>query len=301
MRRWRAAATWRWTPQSTTVVDLYQHEEPAPRSHQRGSDGSVLSSAPVNQERSAQGQRLEARGIGPAVVELIRLAKSRIVLISPYFHPWGRLVEALMAAPARGARVTLVIRANQPFNERRHLALQKLSTAGVSIRQVPWLHLKMYLSDSAIIETSMNLVFSSMAKGYETGSLYTVHEAPVAYAERRAMVKECVEGSAPYLFGHAPLPEVRSIGIAPGSPPKLQSSPHHGDAHPHEETHRSPAGPVASSRRNNPRAYQPWTDQEDSLAQDLFAQKVPLISIAQALQRTPKSVSKRLKRLGVIE
>ena len=255
----------------------------------------------MNQEHSAQGQRLEARGIGPAVVDLIRSAKSRIVLISPYFHPWGRLVDALIAAPARGARVTLVIRANQPFNERRHLALQKLAAAGVSIRQVPWLHLTMYLSDSAVIETSMNLVFSSMAKGYETGILYTVHEASAGYAERRAMVKECVQGSAPYLFGHVPSPESGSTGIAPGSTPRLQSTPHHGVAPPHERTHRSPAGPVASSRRNNPRAYQPWTEQEDSLAQDLFSQKLPLISIAQALQRTPKSVSKRLKRLGIIE
>ncbi|WP_141620279.1 phospholipase D family protein [Myxococcus sp. AB036A] len=255
----------------------------------------------MNQGHSAQGQRLEAREIGPAVVELIRSAKSRIVLISPYFHPWGRLVDALTAAPTRGARVTLVIRSNQPFNARRHLALQKLAAAGVSIRQVPWLHLKMYLSDAAVIETSMNLVFSSMAKGYETGILYTVHEASAGYAERRAMVKKCVEGSAPYLCGHVLAPESGSADISPRSTPTVQSAPHPSDAPPHERTHRSPAGPVASSRRNNPRAFHPWTAQEDALAQELFSQKLPLISIAQALQRTPKSVSKRLKHLGVVE
>jgi hypothetical protein len=252
-------------------------------------------------EHNQRGQRLAAREIGPAVVDLIRTAKSRVVLVSPYFHPWGQLVKALAGAPARGVRVTLVVRSNQPFDPKRHLVLQKLAEAGVSIRQVPWLHLKMYLSDAAVIETSMNLVFSSMAKGYETGVLYARSQAPADYAERRAAVKSCVEGSAPYLTDTALLETKRTSSEVRGAAPAEDANRQQPTAQESASSKAQGTGSVGRSRRNNPRAYQPWTPAEDSKVRELFERGVPLVSIGQALQRTPKGIQRRLKRLGLLK
>ncbi len=247
------------------------------------------------------GQRLAAREIGPAVVELIRAAKSRVVLVSPYFHPWERLVKALAGAPSRGVRVTLVIRSNQPSDSRRHLILQKLAKAGVSIRQVPWLHLKMYLSDAAVIETSMNLVFSSMAKGYETGVLYALSQAPADYAERRAAVKSCVEASAPYL-ADAVLPATGRTSGAVGRDGPAEDADRQRSANQESTPKGYPqTGAYVRSRRNNHRAYQPWTSKEDLEVKEMFGRGVPLVSIGQALQRTPKGIQRRLKRLGLLK
>lgn len=254
----------------------------------------------MSPELNKSGQRLAAREIGPAVVELIRAARSRVVLVSPYFHPWGRLVDALADAPSRGVRVTLVIRSNQPSDPQRHSILQKLAEAGVSIRQVPWLHLKMYLSDAAVIETSMNLVFSSMAKGYETGVLYALLQAPADYAERRAAVKSCVEGSAPYLTDAVlPTTERTSSAVRGAGPAEDADRQRHATREGTPQAYLR-TGSYDRSRRNNPRAYQPWTPQEDSTVREMFGRGEPLASIGQALQRTPKGIQRRLKRLGLL-
>jgi phosphatidylserine/phosphatidylglycerophosphate/cardiolipin synthase-like enzyme len=216
------------------------------------------------------GEPLQPHGnsVGRAVIELVEAAERGVVLVSPYFEPWRALVKALVDAAERGVPTTVLVRANQPSNRNRHGKLQLLHEAGVKVRSFEWLHRKLYLSEKEVIDTSMNMVFTSFLKGREQGTRYRADVAPQSYAQRKEEARGWLKDSSPYLF----------------ETPSLET----------------PARGLSSIDRtllNNPRAYAPWTSAEQKKLLELVARGLPVLTIGQVLGRAPKAVWKKLRRL----
>jgi hypothetical protein len=53
-------------------------------------------------------------------------------------------------------------------------------------------------------------------------------------------------------------------------------------------------------RRENPRAYEKWTDEEDAQLRQLFQSQTPQNEIARILQRKPSAIRSRLVKLNLV-
>jgi hypothetical protein len=53
-------------------------------------------------------------------------------------------------------------------------------------------------------------------------------------------------------------------------------------------------------RRDNPRAYEKWTDEEDAQLRQLFQTLTPQKEIARILQRQPSAIRSRLVKLNLV-
>lgn len=53
-------------------------------------------------------------------------------------------------------------------------------------------------------------------------------------------------------------------------------------------------------RRDNPRAYKKWTDEEDAQLRQLFQSQTPPKEIARILQRQPSAICSRLVKLNLV-
>jgi hypothetical protein len=60
------------------------------------------------------------------------------------------------------------------------------------------------------------------------------------------------------------------------------------------------AEPLETIRRDNPRAYEKWTDEEDAQLRQLFQSRAPQKEIARVLQRQPSAIRGRLVKLNLV-
>ncbi len=107
--------------------------------------------------------------ISGEVLQLIDGAKQFLVLVSPYFDPWGQLSTALKSAATRpNMKVKLLIRGGDDSErEKRESRARQLESYGVVIEVLERLHAKVYVSESQAIMTSMNLLKSSALDSWE--------------------------------------------------------------------------------------------------------------------------------------
>jgi phosphatidylserine/phosphatidylglycerophosphate/cardiolipin synthase-like enzyme len=110
-------------------------------------------------------QVIPTHKIGAEVIDLIRAARQRVVLVSPYWHLWGHLETALQQAAQRRVAVQAIFREDKT-DEYRELTGQ-LHRLGARVGTIQLLHAKVYLSESACIVTSMNLLDFSAANSEE--------------------------------------------------------------------------------------------------------------------------------------
>ncbi|WP_426735242.1 phospholipase D family protein [Myxococcus faecalis] len=107
------------------------------------------------------------------ITALIREAKKSVVLISPYITLGleDRIGRAIGEALARGVSVTIIVRRDDqtPIKDAWLEAIQPHLEAGLLVGGVPGLHAKIYLSESTIIVTSLNLLASSFLNTIEIG------------------------------------------------------------------------------------------------------------------------------------
>ncbi len=108
--------------------------------------------------------------IGPKVIELVREARRRVVLVTPFIRTWGHLEEALQAAGKRGVETTVLFRADK-VEEYRDMS-KKLLGYGVKLGTINNLHAKVYANESSCLLTSMNL-YDVSAQNNEEFALHT--------------------------------------------------------------------------------------------------------------------------------
>ncbi len=91
--------------------------------------------------------------VSSAVLDLIREAKEYVVIVSPYNRFWGHLKDDLhLAIQQRKVRVVAFYRSGEDVGD-----IPWLVNEGATAYAVPYLHAKLYLSESSVLLTSMNL------------------------------------------------------------------------------------------------------------------------------------------------
>ena len=101
--------------------------------------------------------------IGEAVINLMRGARERITIVSPYNRRWDDVADELANARARGVRVTVYYRRDTPDPAQYW--------RGVTSFAVDWLHAKIYANERDILITSLNVGERSMRRNREIGLL----------------------------------------------------------------------------------------------------------------------------------
>jgi hypothetical protein len=93
---------------------------------------------------------------------------SHLRLVSGFLDPGEGIRQALAdAAQKRRVKITLIVRGGR--KEKQHgLVVSELGIAEAEVHYLPWLHAKLYLSDTEAIATSMNL---TQNKEYNKGEV----------------------------------------------------------------------------------------------------------------------------------
>ena len=108
------------------------------------------------------------------IFAVIRDAKKWLYLVSPYNEHRDDLREHVRNAINRGVKVTVLHRADN----RQDTRFGNLDKLGATIVPIGWLHAKIYISESAAVATSMNLLETSFENGREFGILLEKGRGP---------------------------------------------------------------------------------------------------------------------------
>ena len=125
--------------------------------------------------------------IPPRVLDILRYAEKRVTLVSPYNEFWARLEKQIESTIRNGVRVDVIYRAGK-----RNDAIEWLESLGprVKVYAVENLHAKIYLNESAVLITSMNLLDSSRNNSMEIG--ISVNDDDDARTQVREYVKTLI-------------------------------------------------------------------------------------------------------------
>ncbi len=106
------------------------------------------------------------------ILDIVRDATEYLTLVSPYVDVTGHLEQQLRLAVERGVRLLIVVRRDPDDTlggRNGKEALSRLASLGAHVKAVDNLHAKIYLSESAIVVSSMNLLKSSWSNSLEFG------------------------------------------------------------------------------------------------------------------------------------
>lgn len=125
--------------------------------------------------------------------ELVADAKSHLTLVTPYFRPWAQLQAEVVRAAKRGVEVRLIVREDEVPKLADVLA--PCFEAGITVLARTRLHAKLYVTESAAILTSMNLLEASANDSWEAGIQIEMERAPDAYRRLLRQAQDLIEES----------------------------------------------------------------------------------------------------------
>lgn len=99
--------------------------------------------------------------VTPAVLSVLRRARKFAIVVTPYIKLWPLAQQAIQEAIQRPVKVTFYIRQDPEDIEKASEHIVWLLQHKVAINTVPNLHAKVYLNESTVIVSSMNLLSSS--------------------------------------------------------------------------------------------------------------------------------------------
>lgn len=103
--------------------------------------------------------------IGDAVIRIVRDAKKKIVLVSPYNNHWGELEKELNRARRRGVRIIM------HFRRKKNNLDPARNYRDVDSFPVDKLHAKIYANENTALVTSLNLTEWAAFNSREIGLL----------------------------------------------------------------------------------------------------------------------------------
>jgi len=114
------------------------------------------------------------------ILSVLRDARKYAILVSPYLGLWGHLEDAITIAVRNGVDVTVVLR-NEPevVNSKD---VDWLLDNGVKVDVVEDLHAKVYINESTVVLSSMNLTRGSTQKSLDFAIV--LQPSPLAEAAR---------------------------------------------------------------------------------------------------------------------
>jgi phosphatidylserine/phosphatidylglycerophosphate/cardiolipin synthase-like enzyme len=102
--------------------------------------------------------------VEPQVLQVIRGATKYITFVTPYVDLWMHLTDAMHDAINKGVEITFFIREGE--NRQRPEDLKWLRD-NVKVYEIPNLHSKIYLNETTILVSSMNITESSTRNSKE--------------------------------------------------------------------------------------------------------------------------------------
>lgn len=106
--------------------------------------------------------------IAPQVIDIVKNARREVIIISAYLKLWQNAKRALELAAKRGVQVTVILRSKDGVPENPE-DIPWLLNNGIQVRAVDSLHAKIYLNETQVFVTSMNLHEASMKGSLEIG------------------------------------------------------------------------------------------------------------------------------------
>ena len=140
-----------------------------------------------------------------AIEEIIRSAKEKIVILSPYNYPDILFIERLKNAGAKGIEITFIY-GKKKMNERIKAQLESIPNLKLHFRKD--LHAKCYFNENAAIVTSLNLLDESEARNHEMG-------VRLDRLKDRKAYYDCVEEVQFILGEHGQVSNNKQIKVAP--------------------------------------------------------------------------------------
>jgi len=119
---------------------------------------------------------ITAKGTGFFIEKVIRGARERIVLISPYLKVQKLYLDELKAAAKRGVSIKVVFRKEDAKKDQIDALLDILN---VELFQLPELHAKCYFNEHRLVITSMNLHDHSERTNQELGIMLEDNDHPL--------------------------------------------------------------------------------------------------------------------------
>lgn len=156
---------------------------------------------------------LSAKAAFYHIEQIIRQARERIVLVSPYLQIPQIIRDRLREAAQRGVAITVVSRDIDKPEERRERD-DLLSLPGLSLYTLSYLHAKCYLNEQQLVITSLNL-YEFSERNWEMGVRFTADEPAYADAKQEvdSIIAAATRVSAP------------ARGARPGVPAKPAPTP----------------------------------------------------------------------------
>lgn len=111
-------------------------------------------------------QNIVGTQVHDEILRLLDRAERVVVLVSPFIRPWPELRRALARAVARGVGIEVITRGPRGAPDPAEMGI--FEDLEATIREVPGLHLKAYLSEREAIHTSVNLTRESVGKSMES-------------------------------------------------------------------------------------------------------------------------------------
>jgi len=137
-------------------------------------------------------QFLTTAGTSHHLEEIIKNAKGKLVLVSPYLQISEKLIERLQDAGRDRVKITLIYGKDELKPEER----QKLdSVQNLSLYYYENLHAKCFYNENQMLITSMNMYEFSETKNREMGVLVEKDEDNLLYGKAVAEVESILEHS----------------------------------------------------------------------------------------------------------
>jgi hypothetical protein len=114
------------------------------------------------------------------ILSVLRDARKNATLVSPYLGLWGHLEDAITIAVRNGVEVTVVLRDEPDVVNSKDVGW--LLDNGVKVGVVEDLHAKVYLNESTVVLSSMNLTRGSTQKSLDFAVV--LQPSPLAEAAR---------------------------------------------------------------------------------------------------------------------
>ncbi|WP_426754781.1 phospholipase D-like domain-containing protein [Myxococcus sp. Y35] len=229
--------------------------------------------------------------ISTAVQDLIKEADRELILVTPYFKPWNHLQTAIRTRLKARIPVTLIIRADEIQKTAPYL--QPFADEGARVLSLDRLHAKLYMSEKQAVLTSMNLLETSALNSWECALRIKESDSPGLFEKFVEQVRAIREHSSAVSF-----PGGSTRASEPEAPQAASSRGKQTDLIQHFGIKKTDLKPeMIEARRTHPRAYEPWTDEEEAMVAELARRKLNSDGIAKILGRQPSAIERKMKEL----
>jgi hypothetical protein len=159
---------------------------------------------------------ITAKGTGFFIEKVIRGARERIVLISPFLKVQKLYLDELKASARRGVSISVLFREDEARKEQVEALLE---VEGIKLFQLPELHAKCYFNEHRFVLTSMNLHDHSERNNKELGIMLEKGIDEPLFNDALSGALSILESSSPMITGRDHRPRTPPLPVTNTTPP----------------------------------------------------------------------------------